>query len=327
MAWCHTDCIEKPLQICFRMMGHFIGSHPWWFLITPLIVSTGLGSGFYFLRDRTSNNIEEQFTPVDGSAKMERKYIEETFPGNSPVFSQLRLSRGGSYAAVIAADRRDILTAETLHDVLDLDFKIKNMSVQIDNRSFQYVDVCAEVMGSCVSNDIMDIIEYNANNIDTVNLTYPWHHSDFRSFPLFLSLGSVRLNTEGSMIEHAEAIQLYYYLEEDNKTLADLWLQSFINLVSNVSFPSLRVSRTPVINQLVASLSFQCIDMFFRYHTQPQCQCSGNLRNLHPLSSVYSPSPTPSPSCFLLLPVGGQYNISLRVIQVFFLIISFFSSG
>ncbi|XP_051266092.1 patched domain-containing protein 3 isoform X2 [Dicentrarchus labrax] len=242
MARFRTDCIERPIRICFERMGHFIGSHPWWFLIAPLILSTGLGSGFLFLNDRMSNNIEEQFTPVDGQAKMERKYIQETFPGNDSMFSRLRLSTDGSFATLIATSDSNILTVESLQDILGLDFKVRSMVVQFDNHSFEYMDVCAEVLGSCNSNEILDIIEYKANNIDTVNLTFPWYDSDFRSFTLYLSLGSVNLHKESSVVESAKAIQLHYYLREDNKTKTDLWLESFIHLVSNVSSTSTQVS-------------------------------------------------------------------------------------
>ncbi|XP_044075370.1 patched domain-containing protein 3 [Siniperca chuatsi] len=242
MARFHTDCIERLLRISFEMMGHFIGSHPWWFLIAPLLLSTSLGSGFYLLKDRMSNNIEQQFTPVDGQAKTERKYIQETFPGNDSMFSRLRLSTDGNYATLIATSDRDILTVESLQDILDLDFKVRSMVVQFDNQSFEYADVCAEVRESCTSNDILDIIGYNANNIDTVNLTFPWYYSDFRSFSLYLSLGSVKLYKESSVVESAKAIQLHYYLRGDNKTKTDLWLESFINSVSKISSTSIQVA-------------------------------------------------------------------------------------
>ncbi|KAI4810129.1 hypothetical protein KUCAC02_018976 [Chaenocephalus aceratus] len=242
MAVLRKDCVERPLRICFEMMGLFIGSHPWWFLIAPLIFSTCLGSGFYLLQDRMSNDIEEQFTPFDGQAKLERKYIQETFTGNDSTFSRLRLSTDGNYAILIATNDRNILTVESLQDVLDLDFQVRSMVVQFDNQSFEYVDVCAEVMGSCTSNDILDIIKTNASNIDTVNLTFPWYNSNSRSFPLYLSLGNVKLLNESTVVESAKAIQLYYYLREDNKTKTDLWLEGFIKLVSNISSADIQVS-------------------------------------------------------------------------------------
>ncbi|CAJ1071676.1 patched domain-containing protein 3 [Xyrichtys novacula] len=242
MARFRTDCIERPLRISFEMLGHFIGSHPWLFLITPLLLSTSLGTGFYFLKDRMSNNIEEQFTPVDGPAKTERKYIQETFPGNHSVFSRLRLSTDGNYATFIATSDRNILTVESLQHVLDLDFKVRSMKMQFNNRSFDYLDVCAQVMGSCYSNEILDIIEYNASKIGVVNLTFPWHYSDLKSSPLYLSLGSVNVDKESSVIGDAKAIQLHYFLQEDNKTETDVWMENFIELVSNSSSTSIQVS-------------------------------------------------------------------------------------
>ncbi|KAM7401151.1 hypothetical protein PAMA_005374 [Pampus argenteus] len=224
MARYHTDCVERPLRICFETMGAFIGSHPWWFLIAPLILSTGLGSGFYFLNDRMSNNIEEQFTPVDGRAKMERKYIQDTFPGNDSMFSSLRMNTDGNYATLIATSDGNILSAESLQDILDLDIRIRRMVVRFDNRSFEYVDVCAEVMGSCTSNDVLDIIEYNVTNVDIVNLTFPWYQTDRRRIPLHLSLGSVKVNKD--VVESAKAVQLHYYLREDDRTKTDLWLDN-----------------------------------------------------------------------------------------------------
>ncbi|CAB1436693.1 unnamed protein product [Pleuronectes platessa] len=45
-----------------------------------------LGSGFYFLDDRLSNDLEKEFTPSDGKAKAEREYVQETFHGNDSCF-------------------------------------------------------------------------------------------------------------------------------------------------------------------------------------------------------------------------------------------------
>lgn len=240
MARCRIDSTDRCLRFCFEMIGHFVGSHPWWFLITPLILSAGLGSGFYFLKDRMSNNIEEQFTPVDGQAKTERKYIEETFPGNYSMFSNLRLTTSGTYATVIAKSDGNILAVEPLRDLLDLDLKVKTMALQLDHQSFDYSDVCADILGVCTSNVILDIIKYDADNIDTVKLTFPWYHSESRPLPLYLTLGSVTVN-ERSVVESAKAIQLHYYLRKDDKAKTDLWLESFLNVVSNVSSSLIQV--------------------------------------------------------------------------------------
>ncbi|XP_035025376.1 patched domain-containing protein 3 [Hippoglossus stenolepis] len=242
MAKCHTDCIEKPLVICFQRLGYFIGSHPLWFLIIPLILAAGLGSGFYFLDDRLSNDLEKQFTPSDGQAKTERKYVQETFPGNDSMFSSLRLSTDGNFATFIATNDRNILTVESLQEILQLDSKIRSMVVEFDGQSIAFKNVCAVLMGSCISNDILDVIDYNATHIEAVNLTYPWYFLGFQNIPLYRSLGSVKLYEGTSRVENAQAIQLYYYLREEDKSKTDLWLKSFINLVANEPTTSIRVS-------------------------------------------------------------------------------------
>ncbi|XP_029929840.1 patched domain-containing protein 3-like [Myripristis murdjan] len=242
MANFHTDCIEKPLRLWFEMMGCFIGCHPWWFFIAPLVLSAGLGSGFYFLTDRMSNDIEEQFTPVDGKAKMERRYIQETFPENDLMFSSVRLSTDGTFATFIATSDSNVLTVESLQEILDLDRKVRTMVVSFDNKPFEYVNLCVRVKGNCYSNDILDIIGYNTSNIDLVNLTFPWYYYKSQRVALYASLGSVKLNKENSVVESAQAIQLRYYLQDDNKTKTDRWLEDFLNLLSNISTTSIKVS-------------------------------------------------------------------------------------
>ncbi|CAL8280942.1 unnamed protein product [Lota lota] len=245
MARCYTDCLERPLRIFFGVLGHFIGSHPWWFLIAPLVLSAGLGSGFYLLEDRLSNDIEEQFTPVTGPAKTERRYIQDTFPEDGSVFSSLRLSTGGTYGTFIATHERDILTAESLQEILDLDLDVRNMSVETKNRTFQYADLCAQVArGACYSSDILNIINDNARNVELINLTFPWYYGNFGRVPLYTSLGSVSFNKGNWVVKSAEAIQLSYFLLGDNEMASDRWLKGFIALMSNKSMKKIKVSHT-----------------------------------------------------------------------------------
>lgn len=96
-----------------------------------------------------ANDIEEQFTPVGGQAKEERRYIRETFPGNESMFSRLRLSTGGTYATLVATSEADVLTAEALHNIAELDSEVSSMVDHHGNQSFAYEDLCAGAQGSC----------------------------------------------------------------------------------------------------------------------------------------------------------------------------------
>lgn len=238
MVRLRSDCLERPLRVCFGMMGHVVGSHPWWFLLAPLLLSTGLGFGFYFLQDRIANDIEEQFTPVDGQAKEERRYIQETFPGNESMFSRLRLSSGGNYATLVATSEGDVLTTKVLQDIVELDAEVRSMVVHHGNQSFEYKDICAGVMESCTPNDNLDIV-----GGDRVNLTFPWFRSENGSVPLHGSLGGVKLRANSSVVQSCRAIQLFYHLRQDDRTKTDLWLKSFLRLASNASSASVQVHR------------------------------------------------------------------------------------
>lgn len=240
MARLRSDCLERRLRVCFETLGHLVGSHPWWFLLVPLLLSTGLGFGFCFLQDRIANNIEEEFTPADGQAKEERRYIQETFPGNESVFSGLRLSSGGNYATLIATSEGDVLTAEVLQDIVDLDAEVRGMVVHHGNWSFEYKDVCAGVMGSCTPN-VLDTVVGNR-----ANLTFPWFHSENGSVPLHRGLGGVKLWANSSLIQSCRALRLFYHLRQDDRTKTDLWLKSFLRLVSNASSASVQVQRTVI---------------------------------------------------------------------------------
>ncbi|CAL8319299.1 unnamed protein product [Arctogadus glacialis] len=245
MARCYTDCLERPLHVFFCALGRLIGSHPWWFLTAPLVLSAGLGSGFYLVENRLANDIEEQFTPVNGAAKTERRYIQDTFPEDGSMVSSLRLSTAGTYGTFIATHERDILTAESLQEILDMDVHVRNMSVEMDNQTFQYADLCAQVArGACYSNDILKILNYNARNVELINLTFPWYDGRFGRVPLYTSLGSVSLNKGNRVVQSAEAIQLSYFLLGDNKMVSDRWLKDFMALMSNTSMKKIKVSHT-----------------------------------------------------------------------------------
>ena len=46
---CHTDCLEAPLSRAFRRLGWEVGSHPWIFLLLPMVLTAVLGTGLIHL--------------------------------------------------------------------------------------------------------------------------------------------------------------------------------------------------------------------------------------------------------------------------------------
>ncbi|XP_063062244.1 patched domain-containing protein 3 [Engraulis encrasicolus] len=236
MPTCKTDCVEKPLSKVFGKFGWVIGKYPWPFFIFPLIISAGLGAGFYFLEDRESNGIEDQFTPKNGPAKTERQFVKEYFP-QTDEFSSLRLYTDGTYASIIAVRSTNILTEEALQEILDLDRQVRELKTD-GQRPFTFSDLCAKMNGSCVSNRILDIMKSSIR--DGSPISYPLYKNGTSGPTEFIgsAIGDVSQDSAKN-IEKARAIRLFYYLEDSRKTETDVWLKKFID-----TFPEDKTPRT-----------------------------------------------------------------------------------
>ena len=68
---CHTNCLEAPLSWAFRQLGWKVGSHPWVFLLLPMVLTAILGTGLIYLPQDEDDDLEEKYTPVGRPAKAE----------------------------------------------------------------------------------------------------------------------------------------------------------------------------------------------------------------------------------------------------------------
>ncbi|CAH2282212.1 ras-related Rab-18 [Pelobates cultripes] len=242
MAGCHTDCIERPLSRGFYQLGKLIARYPWWFLLTPFVMSAGLGAGFYFLPQRETSNIEDQFTPIGGPAKSEQDFIKRHFPVNDTgQFSVQRLYTEGSFVSLIAVTlSNNIMNANTFVELLMLDEKVRNLAITMPEAghdvNFKFHQLCAEVHGNqCLpSNPLLAAVQGNPNKIETINVTYPmFQNTTF----LGTYLGGVTLGPEPEhIVQRAIAMRLVYYLREDSDQDRDnslLWIDHFITSIPN----------------------------------------------------------------------------------------------
>uniref|UniRef100_UPI00398F5DDB patched domain-containing protein 3-like n=1 Tax=Pristiophorus japonicus TaxID=55135 RepID=UPI00398F5DDB len=230
MAWCQTDCIEKPLCTAFRKLGTCVGQNPWWFLLIPLFVSGGVGAGFCFFDQNESNNIEDQFTPINGPAKSEREFIKEHFPTNdSQSFSRQRLYTEGTFASFIAVSKDgNILTKVAFEEILSLDKKVKDFQFYDNGTAYNYSNLCAKIGGTCFSNALLDLVNYNSYLVENTNISYPIANHAF----IAIILGGIELDEIGTVIKKAKAFRLHYPLREDDenlKRLSLLWIEKFLS--------------------------------------------------------------------------------------------------
>ncbi|KAG7487465.1 hypothetical protein MATL_G00023700 [Megalops atlanticus] len=212
MACCHTDCIEEPLSKLFKNFGRLVGSHPYWFLIIPILASAALGSGFYFLKDREANDIEEQFTPLNGPAKQERQFVKENFPYDELTFSSQRLYTEGTYASLIAVFKSnaptnaDFQTAE-FDGIINLDKKVTDITVRDGKEQFTFNDIRANRNEKAPATEVI-----------------------FPGLNLSSEFGGIYRN------DSVLAVRLFYYAQEDDSSRkAHLWLEEFLKFFSSSS--------------------------------------------------------------------------------------------
>ncbi|XP_051872461.1 patched domain-containing protein 3-like [Pristis pectinata] len=230
MAQCRTDCIEKPLCAAFRKLGSCVGQNPWWFLLIPLFVSGGLGTGFCFFSQNENNNIEDQFTPIKGLAKPEREFVKEHFPMNdSQSFSRQRLYTEGTFASFIAISKDgNILTKAAFEEILSLDIKVKELNFCDNGRTYNYSNLCAKVGETCVSSALLDFLNYDPGLVESKKMYYPKANHTF----IGIEVGGIELDETGAFLKKAKAIRLRYPLREDDETdkrLSLLWIQKFLH--------------------------------------------------------------------------------------------------
>ncbi|XP_036616422.1 patched domain-containing protein 3 [Trichosurus vulpecula] len=273
---CHTDCIEAPLSRLFRRLGRLVAKYPWVFLLLPVLLSAGLGSGFIFLEQRKSDDIEEQFTPVGGPAKGERSLAQEYFPTNdSWRFSESRLITEGSFASLlVVSTSSDLLTPSAWEEVRLLDTTVRNLSVKNTEGEgvSTYANLCAQTLSGCsLPNPLLEF-----QTVPT-SLTFPVLEVN-GTLSVFLGslVGGVELGSGVSpyrRLESAKALKLVYYLREDaehDREMSRKWLSTFLQ-----DFPL----KLP-------SLQLENLEVSYFTSLSRQEEFEGNVKEVIPLFSV-----------------------------------------
>nr|XP_008505419.1 PREDICTED: patched domain-containing protein 3 [Equus przewalskii] len=268
---CHTDCLEAPLSRAFAWLGWMVGSHPWIFLLAPMVLTAALGTGFVYLPKDEEEDLEEQYTPIGSPAKAERRFVQAHFTINDSYrFSASRKSIDVNFASVlVVSNTASLLEQETLSEISKLDEAVRALYVTQENGTeIHYDEVCAMDQGRCVpSNPLLAVWQAN-NNLNLKNITFPI--STQAGQPLYLAnlLGGVvlgeKIGTNQFLLE-TKAMRLLYFLEtevrEDNEH-SKLWLIHFLNEFSKMQ-KSLALKKIQVVyfTSLSRQLEFEATSM------------------------------------------------------------------
>nr|XP_004653462.2 patched domain-containing protein 3 [Jaculus jaculus] len=235
---CHTDCLEAPLSVAFRRLGAAIASHPWAFLLAPVLLTAALGSGLVFLPE-DSESLEEQYTPIGSPAKAERRFVQGHFSTNDSYrFSASRMSSESHFASILVVSRNESLLEEDIfQEVNRLDQAVQALSaVQEDGTQIPYSTVCAKYKELCVPpNPLLVAWQNDSLLLDLKNLTFPVYNMSGHIIYMASFFGGNVLGQEMGQSRHlikSKALRLLYYLkteqDEDSKR-SKAWLNHFMD--------------------------------------------------------------------------------------------------
>uniref|UniRef100_G3U0D4 Patched domain-containing protein 3 n=1 Tax=Loxodonta africana TaxID=9785 RepID=G3U0D4_LOXAF len=241
---CHTDCLEAPLNLAFQRLGWAVGSHPWLFLLGPLVLTALLGTGFVHLPKDKEENLEEQYSPVGSPAKKERFFVQRHFTTNDSLrFSATRKSTEVNFASVLAFSHTpSLLEPDIFSEVSKLDHAVQALFVVQGRRGpASTTRKCAprSGAGACHPNPLLAAWQ-RKKDLNLKNITFPRLQSQPAGHLPDAPRGGIILGErkgKNQILVQAKALRLQYYLQtelaEDNEK-SKKWLIHFLNQFSDM---------------------------------------------------------------------------------------------
>ncbi|XP_055372503.1 patched domain-containing protein 3 [Condylostylus longicornis] len=235
---CGISCVDRTLNKSFFRLGVFIGHHPAYFLIIPVLLALLCMTGYQQLKYEIDP--EYLFSPVRGEGKSERAIVEKYFKVNyTHRFNVGRITRPGRFGRVIIVTQdgdENMLRREVFQDLRKLDDLIQNSTVKYDGETFTYKEACARWENECFSNDILNL-DYIMDDIESgeLNLTFPVMFNpvtwDAHAFPVYF--GGTKVSEDNTIIS-VPAIQLIYFVTADTKRQDErgaAWEEHFLDIM------------------------------------------------------------------------------------------------
>lgn len=204
------------------------------------------------------DEIEYLFTPTNAPSKDDRTLMRNTFPEyDTHLFQNTRKSNLDGFVNVIvtSSDGGNLYTAAHLDSVISLNQAIINITSSEGNHS--YNDVCAKWKGVCYENNLIAILNGTGHTINTTNISYPLHNSQYF---LTFQLGSVSIDSNGHVVS-AKAVFLSYYMKyvsAEDAAKSDKWIATAKTIMSTYSVPGLVIhfeTSLSLTEELEASIS------------------------------------------------------------------------
>ncbi|KAB1253987.1 Patched domain-containing protein 3 [Camelus dromedarius] len=257
---CHTNCLEAPLSRAFRRLGWEVGSHPWIFLLLPVILTAILGTGLIYLPEG-KENLEEHYTPIGSPAKAERRFVQKHFIAKDhDHFSVSRQSTEASYASIlVVSNSNSLLEQDVLSEISQLDEMVQALSLTNENGTqIHYQQVCSSNQGHCVPSNPLLFAWKRNSNLNLRNITFPIYTLGYQVLYLANLLGGTVLGDSvgrSQLLLEAKAMRLQYYLKTEDagdNERSKAWLMHFLQEFGNME-KSLALKKIQLVWAMVSS--------------------------------------------------------------------------
>ncbi|XP_062836513.1 NPC intracellular cholesterol transporter 1 [Anolis carolinensis] len=283
-TWCERfgEKFENALRVTFTSWGAFCVRNPRPVILFSLVVVVMCCSGLMFMK-LTTNPIDLWSAP-SSQARKEKEYFDAHF---GPFFRVEQLiiqaphTKPGIYSPYPSGDDVPFgppLTKDILHQVLDLQDAVENITASYNNETIMLKDVCLIPLSPYNNNcTILSVLNYFQNSHSVLDHSIGddfYVYADYHSHFLYCVQAPASLNDttllhdpclgtfggpvfpwlvmggyDGDNYNNATAlvitfpVQNYYNdTEKLNKALA--WEEEFIKFVKNYSNPNLTISFT-----------------------------------------------------------------------------------
>ncbi|XP_058456298.1 patched domain-containing protein 3 [Malaya genurostris] len=251
---CGISCVDNALNRSFYKLGKFIGRHPGYFVIVPVLLTLLCITGYQQIRYEIDP--EYLFSPIRGEGKTERAIVENFFKVNyTHRFNVGRITRPGRFGRVIITSKdenKNLLRRAVWEELRVLDGIIQNATAHYDGDSFSYRELCARWENECFLNDILNLDQIiDEVEAGELNLTFPVMFNpvtwDAHVFPVFFGGTQV---SEDNLIISVPSLQMVYFVTADSKrqdARGAAWEEAFLDAVGyaedNGLFKHIMVAR------------------------------------------------------------------------------------
>nr|KAG5696935.1 hypothetical protein BaRGS_015899 [Batillaria attramentaria] len=242
--------------------GQMVASHPWPFVVLPLLVFGGLGAGL--MKVETASKTDDIFLSRHSQGFKDRATVKDLFPDRTRDFyDALELNEEQIMGSIIfmARDNQSVYDPDVVSEIRDIITKVKvNVTVKVGDQVLIYEDLCGRHDNSCVvTGERLLAPQFNAMREMGI-LTYPKWRLPTTNASVDLSFA---LADSDKHLKRVGVVRVTFKLRHDLKKESFAWEDAFVKFVqgletnnTDIAFSSSQSFRQELYSDFTGDLLF-----------------------------------------------------------------------